>query len=87
MFMSAPPHASSLEKVMMALPMPKALSGALNRLWMLPAERGLLLLNLPSKGGPTGASANLGEGLLTYLTGLMSRGAKETKGISLLGVE
>ena len=85
--MSAPPHASSLDKVLVARPMPKSLSQALNKLWMLTAERDRLLLNRLSKGGPIGASTNTGEGLLAYLTGLVSRGGKVTLGISILGVE
>ena len=67
--------------------MTKALSGALDREWALPPNRGRLLLNHPSKGDPTGASANPGEGLLDYLTGLVSRGTEGTKGIYLLDVE
>ena len=67
--------------------MPKSLSQALNKVWMLTAERDRLLLNRLSKGGPIGASTNTGEGLLAYLTGLVSRGGKVTLGISILGVE
>ena len=44
-------------------------------------------MNFLSEGDPTGASANSGKGLLAYLTGLVSWGAKGTKGISLIGVE
>ena len=71
----------------MARPVPKALSGALDRARTLQPERGCLLLNLPSEGDPIGASTNLSKGLLAYLTGLVSRGAKGTEGISLLGIE
>ena len=84
--MSAPPHDSSLKEVLVARPVPKALDGALNKVWMLPDERGCLLLNHPSEGDPNEASANSDEGLLAYLKGLVSREAKGTKGISLLGV-
>ena len=85
-FMSAPPHDSSLKEVLVARPVPKALDGALNKVWMLPDERGCLLLNHPSEGDPNEASANSDEGLLAYLKGLVSLEAKGTKGISLLGV-
>ena len=44
-------------------------------------------MNRPSEGDLIGASANLSKGLLAYLTGLVSRGAKGTEGISLLGIE
>ena len=67
--------------------MPKALAGALKKMWTLPAKQGHILLNRPSKGDPTGASSKTGKGLLTYLTGLVSRGAKGNKGIYLLDTE
>ena len=85
--MSAPPHVSSLEEELVACPMPKALDGSLDKAWMLPAEQGRLLLNLLYKEDPTGASSNTGEGLLAYLTGLMSQGTKVTEGIYLLGIK
>ena len=85
--MLVPQHASSLEEVLVACPVPKALARALNKAWTLPAERGHLILNCPSEGDPTGASADLGEGLPAYLTGLMSQGVNCTEGISLLGIE
>ena len=44
-------------------------------------------MNRLSEGYPTGASVNSSKGLLTYLTGIVSRGEKGTKGISLLGVK
>ena len=34
-FMLAPPHASSLEEVLVALPVPKALAGTLDKAWTL----------------------------------------------------
>ena len=66
--------------------MPKAMYGALDKVWTLPAKRGRILLNRLSKGGPTGSFTDTGEGLLTILTGLVSRGVKGTKGISLIGI-
>ena len=86
-FMMAPLHTSSLEEVMVARPMPKVLSGALDRAWTFLAEQGRLLLNRPSEGDPIGASADSGDVLLAYLADLVSREAKGTKGISLLGLE
>ena len=44
-------------------------------------------MNILSEGDPTGASSNTGEGLLYYLTGLVSWEEKGTKGISLLGID
>ena len=85
--MSAPPHASSLEEVLVARPVPKSLSGVLDEAWTLLAEQGCILLNRPSEGYPTCYSANTGEGLLTYLTGIVSCGSKYNKGISFLGIE
>ena len=58
----------------MARPVLKALAGELDKAWTLPADRGRLLLNRLSEGGPTGASADSSEGLLTCLTGLVSWG-------------
>ena len=54
---------------------------------MLLAEQVPLLLNRPSEGDPIGASADSGDVLLAYLADLVSREAKGTKGISLLGLE
>ena len=67
--------------------MPKALAGALEKMWTLPAKQGGILLNCPSEGDPTRASSNTGKGLLTYLTDLVSHAAKVTKGISLLSIK
>ena len=71
----------------MTRPISKSLAGALDKAWTFPDERGRQILNHPSKGDLTGASDKSGEGLLAYLTGLVSRGAKGTKGIPPLGLE
>ena len=71
----------------MARPMPKSLDGALDKAWMLPAERGRILLNRPSEEDTTGASVDMGEGLIIYLTGIVSHGTKDVKRISLIGIE
>ena len=85
--MSEPLYASSLEEVLVDRPVPKDLSRSPNRAWNLMPKQGCLLLNLPSEGDPTGASANSDDVLLAYLTGIVSWGSKGTEGISLLGVE
>ena len=64
--------------------MPKALTGALDKAWTLSTERGCLPFNHPSDGKNFRPSAESGEGLLAYLTYLVSQGAKVTEGISLL---
>ena len=70
--MSAPPYLSSLEEILVDRPMPKALDGALDKAWKLPVKRGHILLNRLSEGDSTGDSAYTGEGILSYLTGLIS---------------
>ena len=74
--------ASSLKEVLVACPMPKALAGSLEKVWILPTEQVRLLLNYPYENEPSRPSAGLGEGLLTYLTGLVSRREKGIKGYS-----
>ena len=68
----------------MACPMPKALAEALGKAWTLSTEQGRLPFNHPSDGKTFRPSAESGEGLLTYLTYLVSQGEKVTEGISLL---
>ena len=85
--MSAPLYDSSLDKVLVSRPMPKALDGGLEKAWTLLSEQGRIILNLLSKGDPTRASANTGEVLFTYLTDLVIRGAKDIVGISLFGID
>ena len=50
-------------------------------------DRGCLLFNCPSENKPSRTSADSGEVLLAYLTGLVSRGGKGTEGVYLLGIE
>ena len=76
-----------LEDVLVACPMPMALARPLNKAWTMLIERGRLLFNHPSENEPSRPSADSGDGLLAYLTGLVSRGGKGTEGISLLGIK
>ena len=85
--MADPMKTSSLEDVLVAYPIPKALTAALDKAWTSPTERGRLPFNHPSRGETFRPSSESGEGLLAYLTGLVSRGARVTEGISLLGIE
>ena len=85
--MSAPMSTSSLEEVLVACPVPKALTAALDKAWTSPTERGRLPFNRLSEGETFRPSPKSGEGLLAYLTGLVSRGARGTESISLLGIE
>ena len=85
--MSAPMSTSSLEEVLVACPVPKALTGAFNKAWTSPTDRGRLPFNRPYEGETFRPSPESGEGLLAYLTGLVSRGARVTERISLLGIE
>ena len=71
----------------MACPVTKSLDRALDKAWILLAKQGHLLLNRPSYEDTTGASADLGEGLLACLTGIVIQGVKVTKGISLISIE
>ena len=73
---------SSLEDVLVACPIPKALTTALDNM-----ERGRLPFNGPSEGETSRPSSESGEDLLAYLTGLVSRGARGTDCISLLGIK
>ena len=85
--MSDPMSDFSLEEVLVACPIPKALTAALDKAWTSPTERGLLPFNCPSEGETLRPSPESGEGLLAYLTRLVSRGAKGTKLIPFLGIE
>ena len=78
---------SSLEVVLVACPVPKALTAALDKAWTSPTERGRPPFNRPSEGETFRPSYDSGEILLAYLTGLVSRGARGTKSISLLRIE
>ena len=78
---------SSLEEVLVACPVPKALTAALDKDWTSSTERGRLPFNRPSEGETFRPSSESGEGLLAYLTGLVSRGERGTKSISLLGIK
>ena len=64
---------SSLEDVLVACPVPKALTAAFDKAWTSPMERGRLPFNHPSKGETLRSSSESGEDLLAYLTGLVSR--------------
>ena len=79
--------ASSLEEVLVACPVPKALAAALDKAWTSPTEQGLPPFNFPSEGETFRPSPKSDEGLLAHLTGLGSRGARGTESISLLGIE
>ena len=68
----APMLTSSLEEVLVACTVPKALTAALDKAWTSPTERGRLLFNRPSEGKTFRPSSQSGEGLLSYLTGLVS---------------
>ena len=85
--MPSPPHASSLDEVLMSHSMLNALARSLDKAWRLPLEQGRILLNHPYEGDPTGASVDTGKGLLTFLTGFVSHGEKVTKGNSLIGTK
>ena len=78
---------SSLEEVMVACPVPKALTAPLDKAWTTPTERGHLPFNCPSEGKTFRTSSKLGEDLLAYLTGFASQGSRGTESISLLGIE
>ena len=78
---------SYLEEVLVACPVPKALARALYKAWKFTTERGRLLFNRLYENKPSRPSADSGESLLAYLTGLVSQGEKVTKGISILGIE
>ena len=78
---------SSLEEVLVVCPITKALEWALDKACLLSLERDRLPFNHPSQDEPSRPSADLSEGLLTYLTSLVSQGEKGTDGISLLGIE
>ena len=78
---------SYLEEVLVACPIQKALTTDLDKAWTSPTERGHLPFNCPSEGKTFRTSSKLGEDLLAYLTGLVSRGARGTESISLLGIE
>ena len=75
---------SPLEDIMVACPIPKALTTALDKAWTSPTERGRLPFNRPSEGETFRTSSKSGEGLLAYLTVLVSRGARGAESISLL---
>ena len=79
--------ASSLEEVLVACPVPKALAAALDKAWTSPTEQGLPPFNFPSEGETFRPSTKSDEGLLAHLTGLGSWGARGTESISLLGIE
>ena len=66
---------SSFEDVLVACPIPKALTAALDKAWTSPTERGLLPFNRPSEGETFRPSSESGKDLLAYLNGLVSRGA------------
>ena len=85
--MLAPMSTSSLEEVLVAWPVPKALTAALDKSWTSPTERDRLPFNRPSEGKTFRPSPKSSEGLLAYLTGLVSQGARGTESISLLGIE
>ena len=78
---------SSLEDVLVACPIPKALTAALDKAWTSPTERGRLPFNQPSEGETFRPSSESGEDLLAYLTILVSRRARCTESFYLLGVE
>ena len=78
---------SSLEEVLVASPVPKALTAALDKAWTSPTERGRLPFNQPSEGKTFRPSPKSGEGLLAYLTGLVIWGARGTESIYLLGIK
>ena len=63
--------ASYLEEVMVACPVPKALARVLDKAWELLTDKSCLLFNRPFEGKPTRPSANSGEGLLAYPTGIV----------------
>ena len=65
---------SSLEDVLVACRVPKALTAALNKAWTSPMERGCLPFNRPSEGETFSPSSDSGEDLLAYLTGLAVEG-------------
>ena len=78
---------SSLEDVLVACPIPKALTTTLDKAWTSPTERGRLPFNRPSEGKNFMPSSESGEDLLAYLTGFGSQGSRGTESISLLGIE
>ena len=85
--MSAPMSTAFLEEVLLACPIPKPLTAALDKAWTSPTKRGRLPFNRPSEGETFRPSPESSQGLLAYLTGLVSRGARGTESISLLGIE
>ena len=85
--MWAPMSTFSLEEVLVAFPVPKALTAVLDKAWKSPTERGRLPFNHLSEGENFRPSPESGEGLFTYLSGLVIRVARGTKSISLLGIK
>ena len=70
--MLAPMSTSSLEEILVTCPVPKVLTAALNKAYTSLMVRGRLPFNCPSEGENFRPPPESGEGLLAYLTGLVS---------------